>query len=196
METLHFPHRHTFLPTAPWQGAENQLVPLQDDTDRLLRDFLLGEERRQKKIDEKVQSGASSVVRALQEFSQEIRARIDTLESKVDKADAKADKAYARADEGVRLAMHSHDRLDAIGDRERTGGAHLKMHTKAIYDLGTDSPTGSHFIVSKEVLEEIDREQSAKKWHAAVGWTAKVGGAALGAVLSAYIILHVLGKVP
>jgi maltodextrin utilization protein YvdJ len=178
------------MTTVPASGAmlafpryrENlDMPPLRDDTDRLLRDFLLKESEREAEIKKKVQGGTDKVLQAFQTFSVEIRERLDSVEVKVDQALDEA--AVAK-----RLAMHAHDRHDKLESKT--------VITKSLWDLGEESPTGTHMVFSKETLRQHDVEKKARLFDGIARQIVAAGVGAAGIVIAAYVTVRLLGFHP
>lgn len=134
------------------------------DTDALLREFLLErrqEERKQaateRRINEGVTDGVNRVLQAFQTFSTDLTERLTRFEHKTTQ---EIQQIRERADSAHALALGANKRIEDLESERKIKSSHVQT----IYELGDDSPTGTHLVISKDVLERHELEQKGKAY--------------------------------
>jgi hypothetical protein len=132
-----------------------------------------------------VREASDRTLEALQNFRDSVDLRFDTQDRKIDSAKERAEEAFQLA-----RGAHALHELSARNPR----GAFRASHSakEVVYELGDESPTGSHFIVSKDVLDKYSLEKDGERWRKVVGLIVKALGVALGAVASGWAVAHLL----
>lgn len=197
---------------------------LEETTDKLLREFLLDrrqeEARRFKEnlgLKQHVSESTDAVTKAFQSFSMQLTKRFDQFE-----ADQKSalDRVERKADTAHQLAMGVAARVDKIEEGKYTAAAQKALRLKQnsipptsppIWDLGEESPTGTHHIIPidafkqskeewsvfiKENLEEHltvhDKVKDGETWRWFKENATKLFVAVLGTVIAAAIIANLI----
>ena len=205
----------------------------EETTDKLLREFLL--ERRQeekKRFDEQlglkkhVSESTNAVSMAFQSFSKQLTERFDRFETyqkaHLDRfeTDQKAhlDRVEKTADTAHQLALGVASRVDKLEEWKYSAAARKTLRlalaknsvppsTLPTWDLGEESPTGTHHIIPidafkqskeewsvfiKENLEVHDKVKDGETWRWLKENATKLFVAVLGTVIAAAIIANII----
>lgn len=194
----------------------------EETTDKLLREFLLDRRQEEKKrFDEQlglrkhVSESTNAVSMAFQSFSKQLTERFDRFEtdqkSQLDRVEKKADTAH-------QLALGVASRVDKLEEEKYCVAAQKTLRltpakncvqptTLPIWDLGEESPTGTHHIIPidafkqskeewsvfiKENLEVHDKVKDGETWRWLKENATKMFVAVLGTVIAAAIIAAII----
>ena len=156
-------------------------LPMSDNTDRLLKEFLEGQRRDEKtrfdqgeSVKQAVKSLANSIDQKLEVFTRDIRGELK--------------KTNSRVEEIGHLAKGAHARLDNLQAKREN------VHTakSMIYEMGEESPTGS-WKISKEVLEQYDLAKDGNTWRWLKANGTKIGVTVISTLLAAVLAAKILG---
>ena len=194
----------------------------EETTDKLLREFLLDRRQEEKKrFDEQlglrkhVSESTNAVSMAFQSFSKQLTERFDRFEtdqkSQLDRVEKKADTAH-------QLALGVASRVDKLEEGKYRAAAQKVLRltpaknsvppsTLPTWDLGEESPTGTHHIIPidafkqskeewsvfiKENLEVHDKVKDGETWRWLKENATKMFVAVLGTVIAAAIIANLI----
>jgi hypothetical protein len=162
----------------------------------LLREYLDGqkaEDRRRHQERTELKDAVRAAVRESSDRTLEaLQSFRDSVDVRFEDQGRKIESAKERAEEAFQLARGAHA-LHELAARNPRGAFRASHSAKeVVYELGDESPTGSHFIVSKEVLDKYSLEKDGERWRKVVGLIVKALGVALGAVASGWAVAHLL----
>lgn len=169
-----------------------RVFPMSDATDRLLEEFLRTQKREERKRYEEQESVKTAVTQNADKiFTSMQTLSIDMgnkLESFAKEFRGELKKTNSRVEEIAHLAKGAHARLDNLQTK------HESVHTarSIIYDIGTESPTGS-WKISKETLEQYDLAKEANTWRWIKSNGTKIGVTVISTLIAALLIAKLLG---
>jgi hypothetical protein len=194
----------------------------EETTDKLLREFLLDRRQEEKKrFDEQlglkkhVSESTNAVSMAFQSFSKQLTERFDRFET-----DQKAhlDRVEKKAETAHQLALGVASRVTKLEEGKYSAAAQKALRltpaknsipptTLPTWDLGEESPTGTHHIIPidafkqskeewsvfiKENLEVHDKVKDGETWRWLKENATKMVVAVLGTVIAAAIIANLI----
>jgi len=165
---------------------------MSDETDRLLKEFLSSQKREERKRYEEQESVKAAVSTSTDKiFSSMQQLSIDMgnkLEDFAKEFRGELRKTNSRVEEIAHLAKGAHARLDNIQTK------HENIHTarSMIYEMGTESPTGS-WKISKETLDQYELNKEANTWRWIKSNGTKIGVTIISTLVAAILIAKFLG---
>jgi hypothetical protein len=155
---------------------------IDNETNALLREYLKGRRQEDAKLEttvkDSVRAAGNATIAALQDLSSKMGARFDVVEKRVEEAAA--------------LAMGAHARVDRLESQGKMKSAPAHASVRTAFELGEDTPTGSHLIISKEILEQYDLSKDGQTWRWLKDNATKVLVAALGGGATTFFLTRLL----
>ena len=172
--------------------AHSRVQPMSDATDRLLEDFLRTQKREERARHEEAESVKQAVTKSsdkiytsMQQLSIDMGNKLEDF-AKEFRGELK--KTNSRVEEPAIIAKGAHTRLDGMQSKQET------VHTarSMIYEMGTESPTGS-WKISKETLDQYELTKEANTWRWIKSNGTKIGVTIISTLVAAILIAKFLG---